>query len=296
MTGKATAAPKVYDGRQNIALEITDLDAAEKNHTHTTADITDLDLDNVDAGTAKKIKDFDSDTFDSYADVWFSDDSVEGKPVHNQGLQYNPYRNILKAGSFSGNLRGTADNATALTTDAGSANRPVYFSGGIPVATTYELNKTVPSDAVFTDTHYASNVVVSGNFNGKTDTSTALTNGNVHLNHVENDNVTSSHRITGTGTATVTTDEFGNIVVNASSAPYDAGPGISIADNIITNTGVRSISESSTDGNITVNTNGTARDVPIKGLKSAAYTESTDYASANHRHSFSDLQNKPTTL
>ena len=99
VTGKATAAPKVYDGRQNIALEITDLDAAEKNHTHTTADITDLDLDNVDAVTAKKIKDFDTDTFDSYADVWFSDDSVEGKPVHNQGLQYNPSRDILKAGT-----------------------------------------------------------------------------------------------------------------------------------------------------------------------------------------------------
>lgn len=41
-------------------------------------------------------------------------------------------------------------DATRLA--VGSATNPVYFSGGIPVACTYSLNKTVPSDAVFTDT------------------------------------------------------------------------------------------------------------------------------------------------
>jgi hypothetical protein len=30
----------------------------------------------------------------------------------------------------------------------------VYFSGGKPVATTYSLAKSVPADAVFTDTTY----------------------------------------------------------------------------------------------------------------------------------------------
>lgn len=47
----------------------------------------------------------------------------------------------------------TASTATALTTNAGSATQPVYFSGGKPVATTYSLGKSVPSTAVFTDTH-----------------------------------------------------------------------------------------------------------------------------------------------
>ena len=37
---------------------------------------------------------------------------------------------------------------------AGSATKPVYFSGGKPVACTYELKKTVPADAVFTDHTY----------------------------------------------------------------------------------------------------------------------------------------------
>lgn len=47
----------------------------------------------------------------------------------------------------------TAGKATALTSDAGSATQPVYFSGGKPVATTYTLGKSVPSNAVFTDTN-----------------------------------------------------------------------------------------------------------------------------------------------
>ena len=66
----------------------------------------------------------------------------------------------------------TASTATALTTNAGSATQPVYFSGGKPVASTstvggtttpmylkagvmtalgYTIAKSVPSGAMFTD-------------------------------------------------------------------------------------------------------------------------------------------------
>lgn len=48
----------------------------------------------------------------------------------------------------------TATTATQLSTSAGSATQPVYFSNGKPVATTYTLGKSVPSNAVFTDTTY----------------------------------------------------------------------------------------------------------------------------------------------
>ena len=49
---------------------------------------------------------------------------------------------------------GAATSANKLNADAGSTTQPVYFSNGVPVATTYALNKTVPADAVFTDTVY----------------------------------------------------------------------------------------------------------------------------------------------
>lgn len=77
------------------------------------------------------------------------------------------------AGSSSAG--GAATSAVKLNTSAGSGTQPVYFSNGKPVATSYSLNKTVPSDAEFTDTTY--------------DTGTASTAGITKL-------------YTGTGTAT----------------------------------------------------------------------------------------------
>lgn len=54
----------------------------------------------------------------------------------------------------SGSAGGSANSAVKLdTATAGSATHPVYFSGGKPVACTYTLGKSVPSNAVFTDTN-----------------------------------------------------------------------------------------------------------------------------------------------
>lgn len=55
------------------------------------------------------------------------------------------------AGSSSAG--GSATSAVKLDSSAGSATQPVYFSGGKPVACTYTLGKSVPSNAVFTDTN-----------------------------------------------------------------------------------------------------------------------------------------------
>lgn len=53
---------------------------------------------------------------------------------------------------------GSATSAAKLdnSTDAGSSTNPVYFSNGIPIPTTYSLSKSVPANAVFTDTTYES--------------------------------------------------------------------------------------------------------------------------------------------
>ena len=58
---------------------------------------------------------------------------------------------------------GSATSAAKLdTSTAGSATQPCYFANGVPSACTYSLNKTVPSDAVFTDTTYSSKAAASG--------------------------------------------------------------------------------------------------------------------------------------
>ncbi|MGM9964934.1 MAG: hypothetical protein ACI4W0_05720 [Bacilli bacterium] len=58
------------------------------------------------------------------------------------------------SGTWGIGISGNAATATALTTSAGSATQPIYFLNGKPVACTYTLGKSVPSNAEFTDTTY----------------------------------------------------------------------------------------------------------------------------------------------
>lgn len=81
--------------------------------------------------------------------------------IADTGVYLDTEAGTLVATKFKGSLNGNADSAdhadsatTAekLSSSAGSATKPVYFKEGKPTACTYELNKTVPSNAVFTDT------------------------------------------------------------------------------------------------------------------------------------------------
>lgn len=71
-------------------------------------------------------------------------DALNGKASSSHTHNY--------AGSESAG--GSANSAVKLDSSAGSATQPVYFSEGKPVACTYTLGKSVPSNAVFTDTKY----------------------------------------------------------------------------------------------------------------------------------------------
>lgn len=66
---------------------------------------------------------------------------------------YSSYTVTKTGGGASGNWGINAASASKLTTNAGSATQPIYFSGGKPVACSYSLSKSVPSNAVFTDTN-----------------------------------------------------------------------------------------------------------------------------------------------
>ena len=70
--------------------------------------------------------------------------------------------NIANQSVYYANSAGSANSATTATTASklgsstvGSATNPIYLNGGTATACTYSLNKTVPSDAVFTDTNNA---------------------------------------------------------------------------------------------------------------------------------------------
>lgn len=91
------------------------------------------------------------------------------KTVDNKTVNYSEWdsdwRTILDSGNYSnytvtktgggasGNWGINAASASKLTTNAGSSTRPIYFSNGVPVSCAYTLGKSVPSNAVFTDTN-----------------------------------------------------------------------------------------------------------------------------------------------
>lgn len=70
--------------------------------------------------------------------------------------------------------------------------------------------------------------------------------------------------------------------LNAKQDELVEGTGIAIdsSTNIISNSGVRSVSTGTTNGTISVNTNGTSAEVSVAGLGTAAYTSTSDYATA----------------
>ena len=94
----------------------------------------------------------------------FSPTTVTDVTYTTPNLSFQPSTGTLKATVFKGNLSGNATSAdsassattaTQLSSSAGSATQPIYFSGGKPVACSYTLGKSVPSNAVFTDTTYS---------------------------------------------------------------------------------------------------------------------------------------------
>lgn len=97
--------------------------------------------------------------------------------------------------------------------------------------------------------------------------------------------ITTNKNAIGTLSSLTTSDKTNlvsavNELVSTKQPTVSAGSGINITSNVISNSGVRSVSTGSTNGTISVNTNGTSAEVSVAGLGSAAYTSSTAYATA----------------
>lgn len=69
----------------------------------------------------------------------------------------------------------------------------------------------------------------------------------------------------------VTKDDITGLGIPGSDTTYTFSNGLSASGNAVSNSGVRSISTGSSNGTISVNTNGTAADVAVKGLGDLAY-------------------------
>jgi hypothetical protein len=162
--------------------------------------------------------------------------------------------NTVEANNTSSTLQLVAGSNITINTD--TANRKITVSA-TDINTTYDLAASKNS-----------------------------VNGNVKLNLTAggSGSGTDSVTIKGDGATTVTTDNNGNIIIRSTDTTYSAGSGITLDGTTFSNSGVRAIAIGTTNGTISVNTNGTSADVKIKGLGTAAYTDSTAYAASSHSH------------
>lgn len=121
---------------------------------------------------------------------------------------------------------------------------------------------------------------------------------------------TEKNKLSGIATgAEVNQNAFSNIVVGSTTIVADsktdsltiaAGTGVSVSadatnDKVtITNSGVRSVATGANNGAISVDINGTITDVAVKGLGSAAYTNSTAYDASGSAKAVSDALGEHT--
>lgn len=242
---------------------------------------------------------------DIYAvgDTYWTTPSVMARTGHM--YEYDSEKNVtfpanLTAKTFIGNLSGTA---TALSTNAGAANKPVYFKEGKPVECTHTLDKSVPSNAVFTDTvythpdsHPATMITQDNTHRFVTDAEKTVWNGKAPASHTH-----PASQITGlptklpnpqplkfTGAVTATYDGSGAVTVNIPTA--QASPH---ALTVQLNGG------STEDTNKFTFNGGAAKNINITpasiGAALASHTHS-GYAPTSHTHTAGQITGLPTSL
>ena len=119
-------------------------------------------------GSKSRVWTFDSGTCRANPDIRTYTYTTEGSDSGSVGYA---------SSSYSATSATTASKLSTST--AGTATKPVYFTNGVPTACTYTLEKSVPSNAVFTDTntkvtsvdnHYAPSGGTTKNASGGTAT------------------------------------------------------------------------------------------------------------------------------
>ena len=86
--------------------------------------------------------------------------------IFASGVKVNPSTSTITATTFSGNAT-TASTASKLgSSNVGNATTPIYLVNGTATAMNYTIEKSVPSNAVFTDTTYSEMTAASSSSSG----------------------------------------------------------------------------------------------------------------------------------
>lgn len=218
------------------------------------------------SGGGWKRADYDSDN-NTYTSAWCITAAATAAKTASctyYTLKANSYVHIL--------IRYANTVAGAITMNINSQGaKPIYINGTASSASNY----TLPAGTYIafydgTNYYFRTDGILPGTIE-KANSATSA-------NKVANSLTLKINTGTTEGTSLYTYDGS-----SAKTLDIKSGTGIGFTNNTagvlsIYNSGVRSIATGTTNGTISVNTNGTSANVAVKGLGSAAYTASTDYA------------------
>lgn len=184
-------------------------------------------------------------------------------------------KNGTSVATFTANSSTNQTANITVPTDTGDLTNGAGFitgitSGDVTTALGYTpYNSTNPNG-------YQANVIETVKVNG-----TALTPSSkavdITVPTVNNPTITITQGGVTKGSFTLNQSSGDTIELDAGGGggSYTAGDGIDITSNVISNTGVRSVSTGTNNGTISVDTNGTSAEVSVAGLGSAAFKSMT---------------------
>lgn len=176
--------------------------------------------------------------------------------------------------AFAGDKGNTLYTNYGPSVTTGSTNKPVYISNGAPTEIGYTINTSVPSDAVFTDTHYQASLIKSSSATGTTNTTSGT---NPRLNLVENGTVRNSIQISGSGGTTVNNTANG---LTISSPSYSNAT--TSTDGLMSAADKTKLDELSSSGDAAT----PGDNLPIQSVagEGGEAGTSTNYSRADHKH------------
>lgn len=112
----------------------------------------------------------------------------------------------------SGTIAHAAKNSALTSNTLGEVGRKYIQT--LTIDNYGHISGYTTGEETVTNTHYQAKLITANSDSAKTQTTSALTNGNVYLNLVENNTVRSHQKISGTSLIGVTTDSSGNIKID----------------------------------------------------------------------------------
>lgn len=174
---------------------------------------------------------------------------------------------ITTLGKFSDNIKAYASN--------NSSSFDIYIAGNWNYST-INIDRVSFGDTSSSTAGKEISLTTASSLPESYSTATTIV-GITSNNYTSYVNTTNFPGLNKTGTVT-------SITVTGSNGLSGSGTITSSGTITLSNSGVRSISTGATNGTIKVNTGGTEANIAVKGLGSAAYTESTAYATSGHNH------------